>query len=96
MPVQQDNPTCFLGLSHPGVYEPTDTAAGIAANAWEIDCSMGADLTCPGFDDPGFEIGVDCRPEFRLLNRMTKCLSGKKVEYVQCILHGPLSHYTYL
>jgi len=48
-------------LSHPGVYEPTDTAAGIAANAWEIDCSMGADLSCPGFDDPGNRCRYDNR-----------------------------------
>lgn len=42
-----------VGLSHPGVCEPTESALCIQNNGWEIDCSDGLDYTCPGVGDAG-------------------------------------------
>ena len=40
-------------LSHPGVCEPTDSADCLNKNGWTIDCSEGADFTCPGINETG-------------------------------------------
>ena len=50
-------PTNTTGLSHPGVCEPTDSAECLAANAWDIDCSEGADFTCYGLNHSGMVAG---------------------------------------
>lgn len=48
-----DAPATSLDLSHPGVCEPTDSEHCLKNNTWEIDCSEGADFTCPGIGDAG-------------------------------------------
>ncbi|XP_067941873.1 DBH-like monooxygenase protein 2 homolog [Watersipora subatra] len=40
-----------LGLSHPGICEPTDSDLCLQMNSWEIDCSI-ADFTCHGLGEP--------------------------------------------
>ena len=50
-------PTNTTGLSHPGVCEPTDSAECLAANAWDIDCSEGADFACYGLNHSGMVAG---------------------------------------
>ena len=46
-------PEVSVGLSHPGVCEPTESALCVQNNGWQIDCSDGLDYDCPGIADAG-------------------------------------------